>query len=110
MNDTGSAKQNLVFIIILLVVGGVVMLYFLMREPDGSGALVESENGATAGQYRDVVSAIKRINELPVDSSTGAVSLNADIFSDAQFRALRDGSVPIQLVTPLINRNPFLPF
>ena len=108
MQDSGGTNQNIIFILLLVLIGGVVVLYFTMRAPATDGTIVQSETAESAGMYRDVVDTLNRIDAIP--EKDGVIQLNSQMFQDAKFRALRDGSVKIDPPTNYRNANPFLPF
>lgn len=107
--DSGGTNQNIIFLLLLVLIGGVVVLYFTMRAPKGDGTL--TEESAETGMYREVVDVLNRIAAVKTDKD-GRVLLNSQMFQDAQFRALRDGSVKIDPPPESSYRksNPFLPF
>ena len=42
MKDSGGTNQNLIFILLLVMVGGVIVLYMTMRAPAEEDALAQS--------------------------------------------------------------------
>ena len=97
-----------IIIILLVLVGGVVVLYMTMRAPTKDAALAQTETAESAGLYREVVETLDRIDA--IQEIDGKVNLNSALFQDTQFRVLRDGSVKIDPPSNVGRANPFLPF
>ena len=87
----------------------MVVLYMTTRTPTTEEALAQAESAESAGLYREVVETLDRIDAIQEDAN-GDIQLNSAMFQDAQFRALRDGSVRVDPPTRFRNANPFLPF
>ncbi len=95
-----NKKNQIITLVLVIIVGFIVFVYFKNSSKDNSGASIVAEQRVTefAGA-REILSLLNRMSGVKLDNS---------IFSDNSFKSLRDTTV-VLVAQPVGRNNPFAP-
>lgn len=92
-----NERKNILFVVFLVLIAIVVYLWYasLTGTPDAGVVRVEDDT------YIEVARTVALLENIDFDTT---------FFDNAEFNALQDFSIPVELVTPRGGSNPFTSF
>lgn len=99
MNQNQSSKTNLIIIAVIVIIAGIVLVWYLGGKNTDSSSTLDTQANSTTGTGKHVLALLNQTQELNIDTT---------LFDSIVFQSLQDYTVNI----PPVNQgrpNPFAP-